>query len=227
MRYGCLIVSNRIAVRPAVLRCWLILCPLCAALIVGGLLLGQQFMDLAMMAVHLGNEAQLQVIAMPAIAIYMIVAALPFVPAAEIGLGLMVMFGPPIAGLVYTSTVLALLAAYLIGRAVPAPVCAAGFGFLGMRKAQDLVLETAALNASARLELLLARAPRRVVPVLIRHRYLALALALNLPGNTVLGGGGGIALAAGMSGLYPLPPYLATVAIAVAPVPLLVALSTL
>jgi hypothetical protein len=48
-----------------------------------------------------------------------------------------------------------------------------------------------------------------------------LALAFNLPGNTLLGGGGGIALAAGMSGLYRPVAYLATVVLAVAPVPLL------
>jgi hypothetical protein len=52
-------------------------------------------------------------------------------------------------------------------------------------------------------------------------------VALNLPGNTLLGGGGGIALMAGLSGLYPMPAYLTTVAIAVAPVPLLVGLSPL
>ena len=63
-----------------------------------------------------------------------------------------------------------------------------------------------------------------MVPVLLRHRYLALGVAFNLPGNTLLGGGGGIALAAGMSGLYPLLAYVAVVAIAVAPVPLLVLL---
>jgi hypothetical protein len=42
-----------------------------------------------------------------------------------------------------------------------------------------------------------------------------------------VGGGGGIALSAGMSGLYPLPAYFTTVAIAVAPVPLVFALSRL
>jgi hypothetical protein len=49
-------------------------------------------------------------------------------------------------------------------------------------------------------------------------------VAVTLPGNTLLGGGGGIALAAGMSGVYRLPTYVATVAVAVAPVPLLVLL---
>jgi hypothetical protein len=61
-----------------------------------------------------------------------------------------------------------------------------------------------------------------VVPFLLRHRYLALAIALNLPGNFLLGGGGGIALLAGVSRLYAVPGFLATVTCAVAPVPLAV-----
>jgi hypothetical protein len=39
------------------------------------------------------------------------------------------------------------------------------------------------------------------------------------------GGGGGIGLTAGMSGLYPVATYLIIVAIAVAPVPLIILLS--
>jgi len=85
----------------------------------------------------------------------------------------------------------------------------------------------APLDADARLRLLLARAPARVIPRLLRHPCLALALALNLPGNSLIGGGGGIALSAGISGLYPMRSYLATVAVAVAPVPLLFALAAL
>jgi hypothetical protein len=47
-----------------------------------------------------------------------------------------------------------------------------------------------------------------------------LACLFNLPGNVVLGGGGGIALLAGLSRLYAPLPMAVTVALAVAPVPL-------
>jgi hypothetical protein len=44
---------------------------------------------------------------MVAIGIYVCLMMLPFVPGAEIGLGLMTMLGPSIAPLVYFATVLA------------------------------------------------------------------------------------------------------------------------
>ena len=197
-----------------------------AGLLAGGLLLGRQFVESSDFPAP-GSEIYLHRMIMTLVVIYILVAALPFVPASEIGLCLMLMLEPTNAVLVYTSTVVALMLAYLIGRIIPAGACATAFDFFGFRKARELILQMAALNANARLELLLTRAPARVVPSLLRHRYLALAVALNLPGNTLVGGGGGIALSAGMSGLYPMPAYIATVAIAVAPIPLLIALSPL
>ena len=57
---------------------------------------------------------------------------------------------------------------------------------------------------------------------LVRLRFLIFAVLFNLPGNVAIGGGGGVALLAGMSKVFSLPAYLLTVALAVAPVPLLV-----
>jgi len=58
------------------------------------------------------------------------------------------------------------------------------------------------LEKKERLNLLIDRAPKRLLPLLLRHRYLALAAALNIPGNYIIGGGGGIALFAGVSRLF-------------------------
>ena len=52
--------------------------------------------------------------------------------------------------------------------------------------------------------------------------YLALAVALNIPGNYLIGGGGGIALFAGVSRLFSVPGFVITIMLAVAPVPLAV-----
>lgn len=197
------------------------------ALVVGGLLLGRQLIDLTEILLHWGDEVFLRRIVVTTIIVYIVMAALPFVPAAEIGLILMLMIGPETAALVYAGTVFALMLAFLVGRAVPAGASAAVFDLFGFRRARDLVRDMAVLEADARLGFLLAHAPKRMIPTLLRHRYLSLAFALNLPGNSLIGGGGGIALVAGMSGLYPIPAYVATVAIAVAPVPLFIALSPL
>jgi hypothetical protein len=48
-----------------------------------------------------------------------------------------------------------------------------------------------------------------------------IAAALNLPGNALIGGGGGIGLIAGMSRLYPYPKYILFVALAITPLPIL------
>ena len=58
--------------------------------------------------------------------------------------------------------------------------------------------------------------------MVLRHRHLMLALLVNLPGNAVIGGGGGILMLSGLSGLFTLPRLLLTLALAVAPVPLVV-----
>jgi hypothetical protein len=75
------------------------------------------------------------------------------------------------------------------------------------------------------LDYLLQIAPTRVVPFLLRHRYLALALAFNLPGNALIGGGGGIALLAGLSRQFRYPHYLLMLCLAIAPVPVLLLLT--
>ena len=55
-----------------------------------------------------------------------------------------------------------------------------------------------------------------------RHRrYLGLALVFNLPGNSIFGGGGGIAMLSGASELFRWRAFLLTVMLATSPVPVL------
>lgn len=200
----------------------LLLLVLYLALVGGSLAAGRGLTQFVVLDIWPSNESQVHRMIMSATAIYVVSAAIPFVPGAEIGWGLIMALGPDIVPLVYASMVAALLLSYGIGRLVPPRVTAGLFGYLGLTRARDLVLRMAPLDADDRLELLIAAAPRRVVPFLLRHRHVALAIALNIPGNTLVGGGGGLALAAGMSGLYRFPDYLLTILLAVAPIPLLV-----
>jgi hypothetical protein len=56
---------------------------------------------------------------------------------------------------------------------------------------------------------------------LSRYRYLTIAVLFNIPGNYLIGGGGGISLACGISRRISWKWFLLTVVLAVSPVPLL------
>lgn len=151
---------------------------------------------------------------------YALLLAIPFVPGIEISLGLISTFGSAVAVQVYLGTVAAFVLSYLIGRLVPSALLSAFFRSTGLTSAGAFVERLRPLSEKERLTLLVEQAPRRFVPVLLRYRYIALVLALNLPGNAVLGGGGGIALLAGISGMFAFPKYLIATSVAALPIPL-------
>ena len=168
------------------------------------------------------TEPALHRLIMIAILVYILLMTLPFVPGAEFGIGMMVMFGPKIAPLVYGSTVVALALSFLVGRLVPQHIIAEVFETIHLRRAAQLIGRLEALEPEERLQFLVQNASSRITPFLLRHRFLALMAALNLPGNVLVGGGGGIGLFAGFSRLFSIPKYCLAIAIAVAPVPLMV-----
>jgi hypothetical protein len=156
------------------------------------------------------------------IVVYILWMAIPFVPGVELGLVLMIMLGGKGVILVYLCTLLSLSLSFTIGRLIPLGAFARFFGWLHLHKAQDLVIQLQPLNSEQRLDFLLRTAPSRVIPFLLKHRYLMIAVVLNLPGNALIGGGGGIGLISGMSRLYPFPKYILLVSLAITPLPLLV-----
>ena len=152
--------------------------------------------------------------------VFILFAAMPFVPGAEIGLGLLVALGAAGAATVYAGMILALMLAFVAGRFVPPRWLAALFASLGLHRARDLVAAPREMSMDARARFIAENAPARWVPYLLRHRHLALAVLLNTPGNVVLGGGGGIAFAAGASRLFSTRGFVVTILVAVAPVPI-------
>lgn len=144
--------------------------------------------------------------------LYTILLALPFVPGAEIGISLLLVFGAAMAWPVYFATVLALSIAFAVGR-------------LSSRSRSPASLGNLPLVSDAVTSLLAGLRDRPWIHGLARFRWLALALLINMPGNTVIGGGGGIAMAAGYSRTFAYPAFLACAAVAVAPVPALVLLA--
>jgi hypothetical protein len=151
---------------------------------------------------------------------YALLMATPFAPGIEIGISLLVLRGADIAPFVYAATVAGLSLAFLAGRYMPYAWLHAIFYDLRLMSACRLLERTAPLDRDQRLELLRGRLPGWLGPLIGGGRYLMLAVLLNLPGNFVVGGGGGLAFLAGLSRLYGSTATLAVMAAAVLPVPL-------
>jgi len=160
-----------------------------------------------------------------ALLVYIVLMALPFCPGIEVGLALLALGGRDMALLVYLATVVALVLPFVVGRFLPPDALVASLARLRLRRAADALRQIDPLDGEGRLQLLLGQGSPSLVRFLVRHRYLAVAIALNTPGNLVIGDGGGIALAAGFSRLFSLSWFALTVAIAAAPVPIVVLLA--
>jgi len=152
---------------------------------------------------------------------YVLLLAIPFLPGVEIGLMVMVLLGRPGIVLMYLATVLALTLSFLLGRLLSPRVIVRALDWFHLDRARDLVAALMPLDPEERLRFLLQSVPSRSVPFLLRHRYLVIAVLFNLPGNALIGGGGGIGLVAGMSHLFPYPKYLFAVCLAITPLPIL------
>lgn len=154
--------------------------------------------------------------------LYAILMAIPFVPGVEIGLSLLMMQGAKIAPFVFLATFLGLAIAYLVGRFLPYRILHDLFFDLGIKPACRLLERIRPLNQSQRIDLMQENLPSWLGKHVIRYRYLTIALALNIPGNAFIGGGGGIAMLAGLSGLFGTIAIMICFALAVAPIPLIV-----
>ena len=176
--------------------------------------------------IYPSHEPILNLIILGSFLLYTLLVIMPFMPGIEIGLTLMMFLGGKGIFLVYLCTLMALSISYAIGKHMPPHFLAKFLDWLCLRKARDLVMQLQPLNAEERLALLSDKAPRKIVPWLLRHHYLALAILINLPGNALIGDGGGISLIAGMSGIITYPKYILLLSVAILPVPILIYLNT-
>lgn len=191
-----------------------------AVLVVAAKLTGdfvQQRLDVGLLSRH-GHVLQGAVVV--SLIVYTLLIAVPFVPGIEIGLALLALGGPKLALPVFLCTLLGLLLSYWIGRLLPPGWLASLLRSLQLagaaRKFEDMECSAAGTGMLPRASL-----PSRLIPIMLKHRYLALAVALNMPGNALVGGGGGIALVAGMCRLYSWRTFLLTTTLAISPVPLI------
>jgi hypothetical protein len=198
------------------------------AAIVAVVFLAMYLADLAKTALHidttdLSDPGTRRAILIGALA-YILLTAIPFVPGAEIGMMMLTVFGAAVAPLIYVATIISLCLAFAVGWCVPASVTAAILARLRLRKAATMVTQINALPRADRMAFLTDQITDPRARVLARYRFVALALLINLPGSVIIGGGGGIALVAGLSRLFNPLGFLITILIAVLPVPLTILL---
>lgn len=145
----------------------------------------------------------------------------PFVPSVEMGLLVMAVFGPMGAAAAWLATIAGLSMAYAAGRYMPTAWVRGWLERHGLfpKDAGGANEAVAAMLEGSRLS---SRVGGRLAGFLLRHRYLLFAVLINMPLNSVLGGGGGIALVCGFSRLYRWKWFLLTTALASLPIPLLV-----
>ncbi|WP_305969881.1 MULTISPECIES: hypothetical protein [unclassified Mameliella] len=195
-------------------------------LLLGGWLLADLLRGVTLPEMRPMNEPLIHRMVMLALAVYVVTSALPFVPGAEIGIALLLIFGGAAAPLVYGGMLTALVLSFALARLLPPHVAAAGFRKLGLGRFALLLEDLRATPPEARAAWLARQAPGRFTRLAVRNRYLLLIALINTPGNSLIGGGGGIAFLAGVSGLFAPTRFVAAVAIAVAPLPLVFGLFT-
>ena len=191
------------------------------------------FITLATLGVHMirdaldlqirpDNEQQVHKAIMIGAVAYIGLLAMPFVPGAEIGIALLAGFGAAIAPLIYVCTVAAMMLAFTVGRFLPIDALERLLLFVRMRRAAELVARAAPLSKDERVAMLLEGQSKQILSLGLWYRYVAMAAVVNMPGNSIIGGGGGIMIVAGLSGIFtPIGTFL-TIILAVSPVPLAV-----
>lgn len=167
------------------------------------------------------HDLMLQFMVFGSTLLYVLLMTIPFMPGIEVGLALMILLGSKGALLVYLCTVMALAISFIIGRKMPPHLIMQLLNWFHLYRASALVAQLEPLDQQQRLKYLYEKAPTKLVPFLLKHRYLAIVAILNLPGNAFIGGGGGISVIAGMSKIFPFYVFILLVAVAVAPIPLL------
>lgn len=165
------------------------------------------------------HEPMLNIIILGSFALYILLMTLPFMPGIEIGLALMLFLGAKGVIIIYCCTIIALSISYAMGRKIPPRLFAKVLDWLYLKKARNLVIDIEHMPHNERVRFLQDKAPSKIAPYLLKHRYLMIAALLNLPCNALIGGGGGIGVISGMSGIMTYPRYLALVALAISPVP--------
>ena len=154
---------------------------------------------------------------------YVVLMSMPFVPGIEVGLVLMFMLGDGGILLIYLATQLSLSISFWLGQMVPAEKLAQALSFFGFSKMADLLKQSQAVTCDQRAYWLSEHFDSRIGRWLANHQGVSLAILINMPGNSFIGGAGGLSMLMGSTGLICYRHFVAVLAVATAPVPLMLA----
>lgn len=156
---------------------------------------------------------------------YILMLSIPFFPGVEIAWLMILIYGKDAIILVYFLTICGLCISFGIGRWFEKSWLTTWLNLPQLKK-QFAIRTEDIKNKFSRLhpKLVSALSPVSVSSI---HRYFILALVINLPGNTIIGGGGGISLICGLNPHFSWKGFITTLAIATAPMPLLLMLGIL
>ncbi len=150
--------------------------------------------------------------------IYALCLAVPFVPGVEIGILLMVIFGQSGILMAYLATIVGLTVAFSVGLYLRSHFVDNRALVIWRNKAREYQQEADNRLSSFRLGMWIQAHVDRKKSL---YPYLMTGVLFNVPGNWLIGGGGGIALMAGLSGQLRWLPFVLTVMLATSAVPLL------
>ncbi len=151
--------------------------------------------------------------------VYAICLAVPYVPGVELGLMIMLIFGRTGILMAWIGTVIGLTLAFSIGVWFRTHFRDSDYLRRWRSRAKDFRVES---NQQLQQTNVGAWLATKIAKFKSASPYLLLGALFNLPGNWLIGGGGGIALVGGLSGKLRWLPYVLTVMIATAGVPILV-----
>ena len=178
----------------------------------------------AMQQLFAWTEGQGDTLHLPArlgvLALYAVLIAVPFVPSFQLSMAFMILQGPGQVWWIYGATVTGFYIPFLIGWFIPPRHLIRSLNSFGLHKIADLVANAQSLPLQDRLSLMTDMSPNWLKPLVTKWRYAAFFVALNFPGNVVIGGAGGILLVAGMSRLFARPAVFCIIAFCLSTIPI-------
>ena len=151
--------------------------------------------------------------------IYAILLSMPFFHGVELAWLVILIFGKEAIIVFYLFTIIGLCWSFAVGRWLEGSWLTARYDLknLNLRFSRRIDSLSQKINGVAIFKI--ARPSSK--KFLFHSRYVILAILVNIPGNAIIGGGGGIALLCGMNRSFSLRGFIITIALAVSPVPIL------